>query len=100
MKTLPTHVAAYKRTPRFTQDTIPAGLLRDHRTKENVWALIHVESGKLQYTICDAEVHLLTPDHPGVVEPGVAHHVTPLGKVAFFVEFYSGAQDRPEDPHA
>lgn len=39
---LPPGAQAYKRTPVFTQDTVPAGLLRDHVTREGTWALIHV----------------------------------------------------------
>ena len=42
---LPPGAQAYKRTPVFTQDTVPAGLLRDHVTREGTWALIHVLEG-------------------------------------------------------
>jgi tellurite resistance-related uncharacterized protein len=31
---LPEGVTSYKRTPTFTEETIPAGLLNDHQTKE------------------------------------------------------------------
>ena len=87
MKTLPAHLVAYKRTPIFTNETIPRALLHDHRTKGGAWGLIHVERGKLKYTIEDREF-ILTPDSPGVVEPEVSHFVTPLGDVSFFIEFY------------
>ena len=43
---------------------------------------------RLEYTIEDKEVHILSPGQDGVVEPTVSHHVRPLGKVSFFVEFY------------
>ena len=36
---MPAGLAAYKRTPTFDQDTLPAGLRREHRTKAGVWAL-------------------------------------------------------------
>lgn len=88
MKSLPGDVLPYKRTAVFTQDTIPAGLLKDHTTKENTWALIQVQEGKLEYVIEDRETHILSPGHDGVVEPQVPHHVRPLGPVLFFVEFY------------
>lgn len=88
MNPLPSKVAAYKQTPIFTNETIPQGLLRNHRTKPGVWGLIQVEHGALQYTINDKEVHILTPGYPGIVEPEVIHHVTPLEDVSFFVEFY------------
>ena len=38
----------YKRTPSFSEATVPAGLLADHATKEGVWALIQVEDGALR----------------------------------------------------
>lgn len=88
MKQLPDNVKAYKRTPLFTQETVPDALLNNHNTKAGVWGLIQVEEGELDYTIEDTETHRLTPDNPGVVEPEVVHHVTPVGTVAFFVEFY------------
>lgn len=88
MKTLPPNVIAYKKTPLFTNKTVPPGLLHDHRTKAGTWGLIQVQSGALQYTIQGKETHVLTPGSPGVVEPGITHCVTPLGEVIFFVEFY------------
>ena len=88
MKTLPDHVVAYQRTDLFTQDSVPSGLLKDHSTKEGVWGLIQVRKGRLEYTIENKEVHILTPGKNGVVEPTVSHHVRPLGEVLFSVEFY------------
>ena len=88
MKTLPDHVVAYQRTDLFTQDSVPSGLLKDHSTKEGVWGLIQVRKGRLEYTIENKEVHILTPVKNGVVEPTVSHHVRPLGEVLFSVEFY------------
>lgn len=88
MKTLPDHVAAYQRTDLFTQDSVPSGLLKDHSTKDGVWGLIQVQKGQLEYTIENKEVHILTPDNSGIVEPTVTHHVRPLGEVLFSVEFY------------
>lgn len=90
MKALPDSVAPYKRTPVFTEATVPAGLLKEHATKAGVWGLIHVESGRLRYTIAaSGEVVELSNDGPpGVVEPEVLHSVAPLGAVRFFVEFH------------
>ncbi|MEZ5691679.1 MAG: DUF1971 domain-containing protein [Rickettsiales bacterium] len=88
MKELPEGVVAYKRTPLFTEKIVPAALLANHNTKAGVWGLIHIESGKLEYTIEDKETNILTKDNYGVVEPEVIHHVRPLGEVSFFVEFY------------
>ncbi|HET8883234.1 MAG TPA: DUF1971 domain-containing protein, partial [Solimonas sp.] len=51
MKPLPSDVLAYKRTPEFTEQTVPPGLLHEHQTKASVWAKIVVLEGRLQYTI-------------------------------------------------
>lgn len=89
---LPADLASYKRTPTFTETTIPAGLLHDHSTKDGTWGLIHVEEGRLRYVVTDPRRQrselVLTPDSaPGIVEPTILHHVEPLGAVRFHVEF-------------
>lgn len=86
MATLPADVKAYRQTARFTNETMPAGLLADHRTKVGVWGRIVVEQGQLQYS-CAQGVFVLQPGVVGIVEPNVVHHVMPLGEVAFYVEF-------------
>jgi tellurite resistance-related uncharacterized protein len=90
---LPPGLAPYKRTPEFTGDSVPAGLLRSHSTKDGVWGLIHVAEGRLAYRVTDARraasERILTPEsEPGVVEPTILHEVEPLGPVRFHVEFH------------
>ena len=90
MRQLPSGTSPYKRTPIFTQDSIPAALRRAHQTKPSTWGKIVVVSGNLLYRIVEPnveEVHL-SPEQPGVVEPTVLHEVQPLGEVKFYVEFY------------
>lgn len=89
MKRLPESVVAYRRTPTFTESTVPKGLLRQHATKAGVWGRICVEAGALRYRILEPvrEEHMLSPGHDGVVEPAVPHEVEPRGAVRFFVEF-------------
>lgn len=90
MLKLPAHLQAYKRTPIFTESTVPAGLLKAHRTKAGTWGKIVVLEGQLRYRILEPapEDVLLGPDVHGVVEPSMAHEVAPLGEVRFYVEFY------------
>ena len=90
MKELPSHVAAYKKTPEFTEESVPDGLLKDHNTKAGVWGRIVILEGSLEYTIQEPklEVIQLTPRTFGVVEPTIKHHIKPLGLVKFYVEFY------------
>ena len=86
---LPAHFVACKQTLVFSEDTVPAGLLKDHSTRPGVWGRINVLEGRLRYRVdgwgTDA---VLTPGDPGVVVPEVPHSVEPLGRVRFFVEFY------------
>ena len=71
---LPPGLTAYKRTPVFDRDSLPAGLRRSHRTKTGVWGLIHVIEGRLHYRTFDpASETDLTPRNPGVVRPGQLH---------------------------
>jgi len=90
---LPPDVKPYRRTPEFTEATVPSGLLRAHDTKPGVWGLIHVLEGRLAYRVTDprrpASEALLTPEgEPGVVEPTIRHAVEPIGAVRFYVEFH------------
>jgi len=89
MKTLPKNVTEYKRTPSFTENTVPKGLLRSHTTKSGTWGKIVIEQGLLLYRILEPEIEEieLSTDKFGVVEPQVQHEVEPLGKVKFHVEF-------------
>ena len=90
MKDLPTEVSSYKRTPEFSNETVPKGLLRAHQTKEGTWGKIVVLEGKLRYRILEPEVEEidLCPSNCGIVEPTVHHEVVPLNRVRFYVEFY------------
>jgi len=88
--TMPDDCEPYRQTPVFTQDTIPAGLLRAHRTAAGVWALIHVMEGRLLYRVNEPVVSetVIDSGRPGVIEPAVSHEVAPLGPVRFYVEFH------------
>ena len=89
---LPDSFAAYKRTPAFTQETVPAALRKDHSTRTGVWARIIVEEGKVRYRVPALKTDMeLSPDRMGIVVPEVPHSVEPLGATRFFVEFYRAA---------
>jgi len=90
MKSLPENVEVYKSTDHFDEKSVPQGLLNDHNTKKDIWGKINVLEGKLLYTIQSDPIEKieLSPEKFGVVEPEVMHHVTPLGSVRFYVEFY------------
>lgn len=90
MKELPKDVVAYKKTPVFTEKSVPAGLLKDHNTKEGTWGKIVILKGEIDYTIQSTpqETIRLSTELYGVVEPTVLHFIKPVGEVEFFVEFY------------
>jgi tellurite resistance-related uncharacterized protein len=90
MKEIPTSATAYKKTPEFTQETVPAGLLKAHQTKEGTWGKINVTEGQLRYRILEPEFEevLLSSEKFGVVEPTILHEVEPEGNVRFHVEFF------------
>lgn len=89
MRWLPASVQAYRKTPVFTETTIPAGLLRDHSTKPGTWGLIHVISGDLRLHFAeDGTPERLAPGRPGVLPPEALHRVAADGPVRFFVEFF------------
>ena len=95
---IPDGYAPYRRTPLFTNDSIPKGLRSRHTTKKGVWGKIHVLSGSLRYRIHDpyhTEIILVGVASPaenrdclGIVLPEVEHEVEPLDNVEFFVEFW------------
>lgn len=91
---LPAGLALRRRTPTFTQETIPAALTRDHATKAGVWGIIHVEQGRLRYKVPSQNHETeIGPGGTAIVLPDVLHAVTPLGEVSFYVEFWGPAPE-------
>lgn len=86
---IPAGYVVSRRTPVFTQETVPPALLSAHQTKGGAWALIHVLEGKLRYCIeSPPSERILEPGQPGVIEPEVRHRVEPIGPVRFYLEFH------------
>src|SRR5439155_25169737 len=94
---IPAGAKPYKRTPEFTEQTVPMGLGSRHKTMPEVSGTIHVTEGSLVYRILepDIEEHPLEPARPGIVEPQVPHQVQIVGPVRFYVEFYRMDPDTP-----
>ena len=86
----PEGFVAYRRTPEFDEETLPAGLKREHATKRGVWGRIHVVAGVLRYTASAplSRSFRLAAPASGVVVPEVRHCVAPEGSVRLFVEFW------------
>lgn len=87
---LPAHFVPYQRSADFDEETVPAGLLKDHSTKPGVWGLLNVLAGRLTYIVEPplALEALIEAGQQAVIVPEVKHRVRPEGTVRFFVEFY------------
>jgi tellurite resistance-related uncharacterized protein len=88
---LPDNVQPYKRTPEFTESTVPAGLLKDHTTKTGAWGVLNVLEGGLIYTVNHPTVrHFeILAGQRAIISPCMLHSVKPHEHVRFYVEFYS-----------
>ena len=84
---IPPDAREQSRTATFTQDTLPAALRSDHRTKAGTWARIVVESGQVEFHV-RGRVHVLSAEAVGIAEPEIPHHLVPLGEVTLHVEFF------------
>ncbi|WP_414041925.1 DUF1971 domain-containing protein [Acidithiobacillus sp. M4-SHS-6] len=80
----------YQRTPEFTADDAPAGLLHGHRTKAGVWGRIVLLEGNLRYCLEDgsARAWILSPEQPGWIPPDLPHRLEFMGPVRFYVSFW------------
>ncbi len=85
-------------TPIFDENTLPAGLRKEHRTKAGVWGIIRIIHGQVKYSILDpASQTTLDVDSPGFVMPDQPHLVEPLGPMQMMVEFYNHDPRETED---
>ena len=94
MAELPADAVPTRRTRSFTADTVPAGLLRDHRTRAGVWGRIVVEHGQLRYTSEGVDL-VLGADEAVVTGPQETHAVGPSGRCASTCSSTSGPRAMP-----
>ena len=87
---LPPGAIRYRRIGPFDQQSLPAGLLREHRLKDNVWGVVTMLSGSIDFVWDDkfgGETELAAPDCL-IIPPAVAHHVAKRGDFMLHIEFY------------
>ncbi|MEL0022032.1 MAG: DUF1971 domain-containing protein [Rickettsiales bacterium] len=90
---LPPGLTFRRKTPVFTEASVPDALTKDHTTKAGVWGVIHVKRGRLRYCVpSEGSAVEIAAGGAAIVAPEVPHRVTPLGEVAFYVAFW-GASD-------
>lgn len=78
----------YKTTPVFDEASLPPALRNEHRTKRGVWGLLRVLEGQVHLVFEGGEPLLVTPEHPAMIPPEVAHHVETIGPMRMQVEFH------------
>lgn len=96
---LPAGLEYVRTTAVFDQEHHPAGLLREHRVADGVWARLLVHSGELTFVFADEPGRPVRVAASGavVIPPGKLHHVEIDGPVTFALEFYRepGHQQSP-----
>ncbi len=86
---LPENVTLVRSTPIFGSATVPPGLLKEHQIGTDVWGVIRVESGSLDFTFDDSgESRSLGDGDHQVIPPQVLHHVKPGDDSRFHIDFY------------
>jgi len=90
----PEGLAAYKRTPEFTEQNIPKGLLNHHATKAGTWGKIWVLEGALTFTLNGYESVELKAGDTRHIPPQMLHAVKANKSVRFYVEFYTQDQSK------
>lgn len=93
MTELPKNVRKYSESPLFDETSVPAALLRDHKTKAGAWGRIVVEAGALIYTRQGNPAQRVEAGETALILPQEPHRVAPDGEVRFKVEFF-----RKEEP--
>ncbi|SMO73312.1 DUF1971 domain-containing protein [Ruegeria faecimaris] len=90
---LPKGVVHYA-TSRFTHETLPEKLRKDHSTKAGVWGQLAVQHGQLLLSRDDKGDLVLGVGATAVFAPQETHSVNPIGEVEFEVRFHR--QEAPD----
>ena len=86
---LPAGFVRFRKTPAYTESSMPREYLGEHTTATVIWGRIVVLDGKLSYHVeAPATTLELTPEQPGIIIPRARYHFRPDGRVRFFIEFY------------
>lgn len=90
---MPDGLTAYRTTPDFDADTVPAGLLRNHTTKTGTWGRIEVLAGEVTYIVEPpaATTIRLSAGDTAAVPPELPHRVELSADARFHVVFLKRA---------
>ncbi len=84
----PDDLTAYRATPLFTAETVPAGLLRDHKTGPGIWGRIEVRAGAVCLSRAVGGEETLQAGSATWVAPGEVHAVSLSEDAVFRVVFH------------
>ena len=72
--------APYAASPIFDDQTLPAALRNDHRTKTGTWGLLRVLDGEVRLIFTEPRAEQrVTPESPAIIPPQATHYVVPVG---------------------
>lgn len=85
---LPEGVVPGRKTPTFTETSVPPALLKAHHT--TVWAELVVLEGSVEFTYEEVSGPVITANsgHRVVIAPNQKHHIAPGEAASFYVQFY------------
>jgi len=87
---LPADAVSYRRIGPFDEHSLPAGLLREHQLKDDVWGVLTLFDGKISFTWDDdhgGSVDLAAPASM-IIPPAVPHHVEVRGPFTLTIDFH------------
>lgn len=80
---LPSTAKAYRTIGPFGGDSLPKGLLREHRLKEGTWGRLRALSGAIRFVWDDEELEqrgfTVAEGATVIIPPTVPHHLELLG---------------------
>ena len=88
--TLPAQAVHARTTPEFTDESVPAALLGQHRIAANTWGRLRVRAGSVRLVFDDdggQGVEVAAGAYADI-PPEMTHHVVPGSGARFVVEFF------------
>lgn len=89
---MPSGLRLVRTSPVFDEESVPAGLLGEHRVAAGVWGRLVVRSGALRF-VFDGDgdgppAQTVAAGASIVIPPERIHHLELLGPVTFVIEFH------------
>lgn len=93
---LPPEAKAYRTIGPFRSDSLPKGLLREHRLKAGTWGRLRVLSGEIRFVWDDEgqaqDGFVVADTAPVIIPPAVPHHLElRKGDVLLEIDFLEAA---------